>query len=62
MTYHAWALTKLRMYGSAADALRAAGDPDAAPNLDADGRSLAPFALLWLQARAGRPVAARAGR
>jgi hypothetical protein len=62
VAYHAWALTKLRMYGSAADALRAAGDPDAAPNLDADGRSLAPFALLWLQARADKPVAARSGR
>ncbi len=51
MTYHALALTKLRMYGGAADALRAAGDPDAAPNLGPDGRSLAPFALRWLQAR-----------
>jgi hypothetical protein len=58
MTYHALALTKLRMYGGAADALRAAGDPDAAPNLGPDGRSLAPFALRWLQARARRAAAA----
>jgi hypothetical protein len=51
MTYHALALTKLRMYGGAADALRAAGDPDAAPNLGSDsGRSVAPFALRVLQA------------
>ena len=51
IAYHALALTKLRLYGGAADALRAAGDPDAPPNLAPDGRSLAPFALRVLQAQ-----------
>jgi hypothetical protein len=50
VAYRALALLKLRQSGAAADALRLAGDLDAAPNLGPDGRSVAPFALRWLEA------------
>ena len=61
VAYRALAHLKLRQPTLAADALRSAGDLDAAPNLAPDGRSLAPFALRWLEAelpaRLGSPDA-----
>ena len=61
VAYRALAHLKLRQPTQAADALRSAGDLDAAPNLGPDGRSLAPFALRWLEAelpsRLGAPDA-----
>eukprot|EP00232_Nephroselmis_pyriformis_P030428 CAMPEP_0182862028 /NCGR_PEP_ID=MMETSP0034_2-20130328/5829_1 /TAXON_ID=156128 /ORGANISM="Nephroselmis pyriformis, Strain CCMP717" /LENGTH=161 /DNA_ID=CAMNT_0024994029 /DNA_START=75 /DNA_END=556 /DNA_ORIENTATION=- len=64
--YYVLALSKLRMYGSAMDELRALGDLEGAQNQvqGADGkpRSAVPFALLLLQAevlhRLGQPAAA----
>lgn len=49
ITYHVLALTKLRMYGAAADELRGLGDLDAS-KYKHDGASTVPFALRYLAA------------